>query len=820
MARPTFDAESLALARERQQLIHDTARVLRGCVFGVWTATPPRDGGDCDSSTSSSSSESSLELYDDHCASPVVEVPPPPSSPPPGWVAPAAASDERITVIRHPTTRRLSAVLRDDAHVTAATLEVTPPPRAPVVLPSDPFARVGRAARTREPFAVDKAWVKRMLSVNERRLHAVSDPATETMAAEEGPPPRNCAALERYIGTLESDAAARRKFMQHCRQLRDARAAPESAARCATPRLADGGGCSAFEKLRSQRQAQARKAHRQRKDPSYGPAPGTITRADQRRLRNRRGREALQIAAVATAAMRFARTLQTLKTLRSVVLWVQRTWRHRMLQRTLELRRRMLDKDNTILLTAARKRWASSQDMHAHILCMFLRQARFNASPEAHARAPPQTPPPRCPPQSLSRQCSSGGGDAMFRRVLHAYLRSVRIIQRWWWSFRLITLGRVSLLSRRWEQFQDAQTAGKLRRLRQKTIEKLVDAGFLPLSTQEKQQFQQNQREQLARLRGQHHQQPEQLGPSSPQRRAASPTMNEDTRRKTQAVVNIWQHKPIVPLELQLPTPRGGALAPEHSAKVRKHADKFMSAAQAMSMIEGTTLLDSGAAFTTASMHAALDSIALGFRRQRRQLHDEEVPVDVRERLIFERLRQLRITFKRASPSVTEVLRAHFEQEVNKFNAPKTVEDARAMLDGGAQAPIPEPKTKRTLQAFLVRRGAGTAHSTMTRMLLEAVGKHRFNLRESAPPDVVRGWMAQAEKYGVSSITRFDLSHKPYRDDETLEIAMARIAAQEPSITAGWLSTKRAHARQTRIRTKRASMDNLLDAMWRMSAHV
>ena len=93
----------------------------------------------------------------------------------------------------------------------------------------------------------------------------------------------------------------------------------------------------------------------------------------------------------------------------------------------------------------------------------------------------------------------------MFRRVLHAYLRSVRIIQRWWWSFRLITLGRVSLLSRRWEQFQDAQTAGKLRRLRQKTIEKLVDAGFLPLSTQEKQQFQQNQREQLARLRGQHH---------------------------------------------------------------------------------------------------------------------------------------------------------------------------------------------------------------------------------------------------------------------------------------------------------------------------
>ena len=103
---------------------------------------------------------------------------------------PTAASDERITVIRHPTTRRLSAVLRDDAHVTAATLEVTPPPRAPVVLPSDPFARVGRAARTREPFAVDKAWVKRMLSVNERRLHAVSDPATETMAAEEGPPPR------------------------------------------------------------------------------------------------------------------------------------------------------------------------------------------------------------------------------------------------------------------------------------------------------------------------------------------------------------------------------------------------------------------------------------------------------------------------------------------------------------------------------------------------------------------------------------------------------------------------------------------------------
>ena len=414
VARSTFDAESLALARERQQLIHDTARVLRGCVFGVWTATPPRDGGDCDSSTSSSSSESSLELYDDHCASPVVEVPPPPSSPPPGWVAPAAASDERITVIRHPTTRRLSAVLRDDAHVTAATLEVTPPPRAPVVLPSDPFARVGRAARTREPFAVDKAWVKRMLSVNERRLHAVSDPATETMAAEEGPPPRNCAALERYIGTLESDAAARRKFMQHCRQLRDARAAPESAARCATPRLADGGGCSAFEKLRSQRQAQARKAHRQRKDPSYGPAPGTITRADQRRLRNRRGREALQIAAVATAAMRFARTLQTLKTLRSVVLWVQRTWRHRMLQRTLELRRRMLDKDNTILLTAARKRWASSQDMHAHILCMFLRQARFNASPEAHARAPPQTPPPRCPPQSLSRQCSSGGATRCF----------------------------------------------------------------------------------------------------------------------------------------------------------------------------------------------------------------------------------------------------------------------------------------------------------------------------------------------------------------------------------------------------------------------
>ena len=72
----------------------------------------------------------------------------------------------------------------------------------------------------------------------------------------------------------------------------------------------------------------------------------------------------------------------------------------------------------------------------------------------------------------------------------------------------------------------------------------------------------------------------------------------------------------------------------------------------------------------------------------------------------------------------------------------------------------------------------------------------------------------------MSSITRYDLARKPYRDGETLEIAMARIAAQEPSVTAGWLIRKRTHEREARIRTKRASMDNLLDAMWRMSAHV